>query len=69
EKISKDDLILLKNSMLAYRGYQFKDKDVTKYFSKFIWYIPIENNDIVNNIFSRIERDIYDIIEKIVQKK
>ena len=41
----KPTLRLMRNFILARRGYVFQSKDLNEYFSKQPWYKPADNND------------------------
>ena len=41
----KPTLRLMRNAILACRGYVFQSKDLKEYFGKEPWYRPVENND------------------------
>ena len=41
----KPTLRLMRNAILARRGYVFQSKDLKEYFGKEPWYQPVENND------------------------
>ena len=65
KKLSDDDLNIMKNYPYALKGYDFSDKKLKDYFSKFLWYIPIGKNVELD------ERD-YDVIkdvEKIIKSR
>lgn len=60
-KMSKSELRLLRNSIYAWHGYKFQSKELTEYFSNYIWYIPDSNNEI---ILSDLEKDNIKIIQE-----
>ena len=45
--ISKNELRLLRNKILAYHGYRFQSKDLQEYFSKIAWYKPGNDNNAI----------------------
>ena len=48
QKLSPNEKRLLRNALFAVYGYQFKNLDLLKYFSKYWWYKP--NSKIENSI-------------------
>ena len=58
KELSNEDLKIMKNYPYAVAGYDFSDKKLKDYFSKFLWYIPIGKNveltkydyKVVNNV-------------------
>jgi hypothetical protein len=52
--LEKRDLRILLNSIYAYHGYIFKEKDLTDTFSKFPWYIS--KNENVDKMLSSTDR-------------
>jgi len=58
KQLSNDDLKIMRNYPYAVAGYDFSDKKLKDYFSKFLWYIPIGKNvelgeydyEVVNNV-------------------
>ncbi len=52
---SKKDLRLMRNEILARKGYNFTSPDLQKYFSSKFWYKPVEDN---GSITTTIDEDI-----------
>jgi hypothetical protein len=61
ETVSRSDIKLLRNSILAYHGYSFKDQSITQYFDKFGWYIP---NEKASTILNEDELASIEILER-----
>jgi hypothetical protein len=49
KKMNAKDLSLLRNAIFAWNGYRFKTEDITKYFSKFGWYIARDDEIILSD--------------------
>ncbi|MBQ6966036.1 MAG: YARHG domain-containing protein [Bacteroidaceae bacterium] len=45
--ISKSDLRLMRNRILANHDYRFQSKDLQEYFGKYRWYKPINDNSTI----------------------
>jgi len=58
KELTNEDLKIMRNYPYAMAGYDFSDKKLKDYFSKFLWYIPIGKNvelgeddyEVVNNV-------------------
>ena len=58
KELTNEDLKIMRNYPYAVAGYDFSDKKLKDYFSKFLWYIPIGKNvelgeddyEVVNNV-------------------
>ena len=58
KNITDDELKIIRNYPYALAGYDFSDKKLKDYFSKFLWYIPIGKNvelgeddyEVINNV-------------------
>lgn len=58
KELTNEDLKIMKNYPYAVAGYDFSDKKLKDYFSKFLWYIPIGKNvemgeddyEVINNV-------------------
>ena len=62
---SKKDLRLMRNEILARKGYAFTSKDLKEYFGSKSWYKPVEDNSkIVLTIDEQISVDIIRSEEK-----
>jgi hypothetical protein len=62
---TEEDLLILRNAVYAQYGYQFKNKDLYKYFSQFEWYIPDPNLTLDKIVLTEKEMKFIDeIIEK-----
>ena len=62
---TKEDLLILRNAVYAQYGYQFKNKDLLKYFSQFEWYIPDPNLTLDKIVLTDKEKKFIDeIVEK-----
>ena len=60
---SKKELEIMRNSIYARHGYQFKREDLSNYFSQFSWYTPITNDmSAVYSDMSEIEKYNVDYI-------
>jgi hypothetical protein len=62
---TKDELLILRNAVYAFHGYQFKNKDLLNYFSNCDWYIPdltLTSDKII--LSEKEQKFIDDIIEK-----
>lgn len=59
---TKDDLLILRNAVYAQYGYQFKNKDLFKYFSQFEWYIPDPNLSLDKIVLTEKEKKFIDEI-------
>ena len=57
KNITDDELRIIRNYPYALAGYDFSDKKLKDYFSKFLWYIPIGKN-------ITLEKDEYEWIKK-----
>ena len=44
KELTNEDLKIMRNYPYAMAGYDFSDKKLKDYFSKFLWYIPIGKN-------------------------
>ena len=49
KNITDDELRIIRNYPYALAGYDFPDKKLKDYFSKFLWYIPIGKNVTLEN--------------------
>ena len=49
KNITDDELRIIRNYPYATAGYDFPDKKLKDYFSKFLWYIPIGKNVTLEN--------------------
>lgn len=45
--ISKEDLRLMRNRILANHGYRFTSKDLQEHFGKYLWYKPVNDNSTI----------------------
>ena len=58
KELTNEDLKIMRNYPYAVAGYDFSDKKLKDYFSKFLWYIPIGKNvelgeddyEVINNV-------------------
>ena len=55
-EFSDKDLKIMKNYPYALAGYDFSDKELKDYFSKFLWYIPTGKN-------AELKENEYDIVK------
>jgi hypothetical protein len=60
--LTKDDLPILKNAVYAQHCYQFKDKELLKYFSRFEWYLPDPNLSLDKIVLTEKEKKFIDEI-------
>jgi len=65
-KLSKDELKILRNSIYAWYGYEFKEPYLNEYFKEKCWYWPNKNADI---LFNTIEKQNIESIIKIEKEK
>lgn len=47
QNVSKEDLRLMRNRILANHGYRFQSKDLQEYFGKYAWYKPVKDNSTI----------------------
>lgn len=47
QNISKEDLRLMRNRILANHGYRFQSKDLQEHFGKYAWYKPVKDNSTI----------------------
>ena len=45
--ISKEDLRLMRNRILANHGYRFQSKDLQEHFGQYAWYKPVSDNSTI----------------------
>ena len=45
--ISKADLRLMRNRILANHGYRFTSKDLQEHFGQYLWYKPVNDNSTI----------------------
>ena len=45
--ISKEDLRLMRNRILANYGYRFQSKDLQEHFGRYAWYKPVKDNSTI----------------------
>ncbi len=67
KKYSKHDLKILRNSLIARYGYDFKDKKLRSIFNKLSWYKPnkdINTSEIIDTKMNKIQRGNLDKILK-----
>jgi len=58
KELTNEDLKIMKNYPYAVAGYDFSDKKLKDYFSKFLWYIPIGKN-------VKLTKDDYEVINNV----
>ena len=58
KELTNEDLKIMKNYPYAVAGYDFSDKKLKDYFSKFLWYIPIGKN-------VELTKDDYEVINNV----
>lgn len=63
---TKEELRLMRNTIYAQYGYDFKSADLKKYFSQFAWYMPDPNLKMEDIKLSEKEKDF---VEKILMKE
>jgi len=63
---SKESLKILRNTIYAQYGYQFKDKEIHDYFSKYEWYIPDPNLTMEQINLTKEEKEF---IEEILKRE
>ena len=69
EKLSKEDLVLLKNLMYARKGYVFEDEKLQEMFDSFKWYIPNSSLREDDMLFTKEEQMVLDRLKEIGEKK
>ncbi|MDH5718861.1 MAG: YARHG domain-containing protein [Spirochaetia bacterium] len=57
--LNKEELKILRNTIFAQYGYNFRTPKIKKHFEQFYWYRPNNNEDIdiENNFFSKIDEE------------
>lgn len=61
---SKEDLRILRNTIYAKYGYEFKSADLSEIFSKCDWYSPKESSaENVEKSFNRLESSLLEVIK------
>ena len=65
KELSDKDLRIMRNYPYAFAGYDFSDKELKDYFSKFLWYIPI-GKDVK---LSDYEYDIVKAVDKVIESR
>ncbi|WP_191015628.1 YARHG domain-containing protein [Treponema zioleckii] len=61
---SKEDLRILRNTIYAKYGYEFKSADLSEIFSKCDWYSPKESSaENVEKRFNRLESSLLEVIK------
>ena len=58
KELTNEDLKIMRNYPYAVAGYDFSDKKLKDYFSKFLWYIPIGKN-------VELTKDDYEVINNV----
>lgn len=59
QDISKEDLRLMRNRILANHGYRFQSKDLQEHFGKYAWYKPVKDNSTIKlNIIEQINVEL-----------
>lgn len=57
--ISKADLRLMRNRILADHGYRFTSKDLQEHFGKYGWYKPVDDNSTIKlNIIEQVNIEL-----------
>ncbi len=57
--ISKADLRLMRNRILANHGYRFTSKDLQEHFGKYRWYKPVDDNSTIKlNIIEQVNLEL-----------
>lgn len=76
QKMSYEDLYILRNKFFALGGYKFKSNELYKYYDQFLWYWPeetITSENLFNTFPENIKTFIQSIknleIEKVSQRK
>jgi hypothetical protein len=60
ERLTAEDLRMLRNTVYAMHGYAFKDKDLRTFFQRFPWYVADPNLDAAALGLSREEQGLID---------
>ncbi len=63
--MTASNLRLLRNEIFARHGYIFKSRDLTDYFSKYEWYKPTINSDLIDKKLTEIDRRNISLIKSI----
>ena len=59
QDISKADLRLMRNRILANHGYRFTSKDLQEHFGKYRWYKPVDDNSTIKlNIIEQVNIEL-----------
>lgn len=59
DEISKEDLRLMRNRILANHGYRFTSKDLQEHFGKYLWYKPVNDNSTIKlNIIEQVNIEL-----------
>ena len=65
KELTNEDLKIMRNYPYAMAGYDFSDKKLKDYFSKFLWYVPIGKNvELYENDYEVIKS-----VEKIIKSR
>lgn len=62
KKITDKDLKIMRNYFYAVAGYDFSDKKLKDYFSKFLWYVPIGKDVELNEYEFEIIKNVNKVI-------
>ena len=65
KKLTDDDLKIMRNYPYAVAGYDFSDKKLKDYFSKFIWYMPTGKNVELKYY----EQDVVNRVDKVINDR
>ena len=58
KNISDEELKIMRNYPYAMAGYDFSDKKLKDYFSKFLWYVPIGKD-------AKLGKDDYEYVKDV----
>lgn len=63
EKLTENELEILRNYPYAFAGYDFSRKDLKAYFSQFVWYLPLEKKVSIK------EEEEISVVDDILKKR
>lgn len=63
EKLTENELEILRNYPYAFAGYDFSRKDLKAYFSQFVWYLPLEKKVSIK------EEEVISVVDDILKKR
>ncbi|RXZ28234.1 YARHG domain-containing protein [Fusobacterium necrophorum] len=64
EKLTENELEILRNYPYAFAGYDFSRKDLKAYFSQFVWYLPLGTKVPIKK-----EEEVISVVDDILKKR